>query len=72
MYTSYAEISRLSNKHPEVLQHFLLQGEFSVQIGVNNPFGMIHMDQSIEEAANRDANVTGGIRNYSLKFGGVS
>ena len=67
----YAEMSQLSTEHPDVLNHFLA-GEFSVQIGASNPFGRIPMDQTIEETANRDTKIAGGIRKYSLKPGAVS
>jgi len=67
----YAEMSQLRNDHPEVLQHFL-EGEFSVQLGEKNPFAKIPLDQTIEETANRDTKVAGGVRKYSLKPGAVS
>ena len=67
----YVEMSQFSNEHPQVHKHFL-QGEFSVQLGKNNPFGRIPMDQTIEETANRDTKIAGGVRKYSLKPGAVS
>lgn len=67
----FAEMSQLSNEHPEVYQHYI-EGEFSVQLGKNNPFGKIPIDQTIEETANRDTKTAGGIRKYSLKPGAVT
>ena len=47
----YATISRLPIDHPEVHQQFM-QGGFSVQLGSQNPFGRITVDQTIEETVN--------------------
>ena len=49
----YATISRLPIDYPEVHQQFM-KGGFSVQLGSQNPFGRIPVDQTIEETANRD------------------
>lgn len=49
----YATMSRLPIEHPEVHAH-IMQGGFSVQIGSQNSFGRIPVDQTIEETVNKD------------------
>jgi len=41
------------NKHHEMHAH-VMQGGFAVQIGSQNPFGHIPVDQAIEETVNKD------------------
>ena len=62
----YAIMSHLPIDHPEVHQQFM-QGGFSVQLGSQNLFGRIPVDQTIEETANRDTQTAGGTKGFSLK-----
>ena len=66
-----SEMSHLEKKHPDVLA-CLRSGGFSVQIGPMNPFGRIPVDQSCEEAVNRDTQTPGGTKGFSVKPGAVS
>lgn len=66
----FATMSRLPVDHPEVYQHFM-QGGFSVQLGGENPFGRIPVDQTIEETVNRDTQTAGGTKGFSLKRAAV-
>ena len=47
----YATMSHLPIDHPEVHQQFMQCG-FSVQLGNQNAFGRIPVDQTIEETVN--------------------
>ena len=67
----YATMSRLPIDHPDVHEHFM-QGGFSVQIGEKNPFGRIHVDQTIEETINKDTQTSRGTKGFSLKCGAVA
>ena len=42
-------------------------GQFSVQISSNNPFGRIPVDQATEVTANKDTQTAGGTTGFSLK-----
>ena len=54
----YAEMARLSIDHPDV--HVQLEnGGFSVQLGRQNPFDRIPVDQTIEEIVNKDTQTPG-------------
>ena len=66
----YATMSRLTIDHPEVHQQFMQDG-FSVQIGSQNPFGRIPVDQTIKETVNRDAHTPGGTTGFSLNRAAV-
>ena len=66
----YAQMSRLAIDHPEVYAHFM-DGGSSVQIGPNNPFGKIPVDQTIEETVNKDTQTAGGTHGFSLNPGAV-
>lgn len=66
----YAEMENLQEKHPDVHNYFV-EGGFSVQLGSENPFGKIAVDQAIEETVNKDTKGSGGIRKYSLNKGAV-
>lgn len=66
----YATMTRLPIDHPDVHQMFM-QGGFSVQLGCQNPFGRIPVDQTIEETVNRDTQTAGGTKGFSLKRGAV-
>ena len=60
----------LPHTHPEV--HRQLQaGGFSAQLGSENPFGKIPMDQTIEETINKDTQTPGGTKGFSTKAGAV-
>lgn len=48
----YADISQLSNNHPEIYEHFM-ELKFSVQIVSNYTFGRILVDQTIEETVKK-------------------
>ncbi|KAJ8414978.1 hypothetical protein AAFF_G00025010 [Aldrovandia affinis] len=63
-------MSRLPTDHPEVHQQFM-QGGFSVQLGSQNPFGRIPVDQTIEETVNRDTQTAGSTKGFSLKRAAV-
>ncbi|KAJ8388288.1 hypothetical protein AAFF_G00135490 [Aldrovandia affinis] len=63
-------MSRLPIDHPEVHQQFM-HGGFSVQLGSQNPFGRISVDQTIEETVNRDTQTAGGTKGFSLKRAAV-
>ncbi|KAJ8334734.1 hypothetical protein SKAU_G00403730 [Synaphobranchus kaupii] len=64
-------MSRLEVDHPAVHAHFV-KGGFSVQLGGNNPFGKIPVDQTIEETVNKDTQTAGGTKGFSLKTGAVT
>lgn len=63
-------MSCLEIDHPDVHAHFL-EGVFSVQLGGDNPFGKIPVDQTIEETINKDTQTAGGTKGFSLKTGAV-
>ena len=67
----YATVSRLPIEHPEVHAHFM-RGGFSVQIGSQNSFGCIPVDQTIEETVNKDTQTPRGTKGFSLKGGAVA
>ncbi|KAK3749597.1 hypothetical protein QZH41_002778 [Actinostola sp. cb2023] len=70
--TAYlSQMSHLEQEHPDVHSH-LASGGFSVQIGENNPFGRIPVDQTCEETVNKDTQTPGGTKGFSLKPGAVS
>lgn len=48
-------------------EEYLLNGGFSVQIGSENPFGRIPVDQAVEETVNKDTQTPGGTKGFSLK-----
>ena len=48
-----------------------MQGGFSVQLGSQNPFARITVDQTIEETVNRDTQTAGGARGFSLNRAAV-
>lgn len=65
------EMSNLEENHPDVVSYFR-SGGFSVQIGDDNPFGRIPVDQTCEETVNKDTQTPGGTKGFSLKPGAVS
>ena len=66
-----SQMSHLEEEHPEVHNH-LMSGGFSVQVGEDNPFGRIPIDQACEETINKDTQTPGGTKGFSLKPGAVS
>ena len=62
---------QLSSDHPDA-HEYLMQGGFSLQLGVKNPFGRIPVDQTIEETVNKDIQTPGGTKGFSLNPGTVS
>ena len=66
-----SQMSHLKQEHPEVHEH-LASGGFSVQIGGENTFGRIPVDQTCEETVNKDTQTPGGTKGFSLKPGTVS
>ena len=70
--TAYSsEMSHLKNDNPEA-HVYLLSGGFSVQIGAQNPFGKVPVDQTCEKIINKDTQTSGGTKGFSLKSGAVS
>ena len=45
----------------------LKSGGFAVQLGEDNPFGKMPVDQACEETVNKDTQTPGGIKGFSLK-----
>lgn len=52
-------MTNLQYGHEDIHTYFM-DGEFSVQMGQNNPFGKIPMDQTTEETVNQDTQTPGG------------
>ena len=67
----YSEMTNLEKEHPEI-HNYLKDGGFSVQIGSNNPFGKIPVDQTVEETVNKDTQTAGGTKGFSLKPNAIS
>ena len=70
-YARYLPAYYAGMKNPEEHNH-LTAGEFSVQLGPDNPFGRIPVDQTIEETVNKDTQTAGGTKGFSLKAGTIS
>ena len=68
----HAHMSRLAFDHPDVHELFMQGKGFSVQLGKNNPFGSIPVDQATEKTFNKNTQTTGGTIGFSLKPGAVS
>ena len=62
----YADMSQLYVQHPDVYKEFS-NGAFAVQIGDNNPFVKVSIDQTIEEIVNKDTQPPGKTCRFSLK-----
>ena len=58
-------MARLSIDHPEIYVQL-------VQLGRQNPFGRIPVDQTIEETVNKDTQTPGGTKGFSLKPAALS
>lgn len=61
-----SEMSHLEEEHPDV-HTYLKSGGFAVQMGDDNPFGKIPVDQACEETVNKDTQTSGGTKGFSLK-----
>ena len=67
----YVEMTRLSIDHPDV--HVRLEnGGLSVQLGRQDRFGRISVDQTIEESVNKDTQIPRGTKGFSLKPAALS
>ena len=66
----FAQMSRLEYENPYVYNNFM-SGGFSVQIGTENTFGKILVDQTIEETINKDTKTQGGTCRFSLNEGTI-
>ena len=62
----HLKMINLPTTHPDV-HEYLADGNFSTQIGNDNPFGCIPMDQTIEETINKDTQTPGGTKGFSTK-----
>ena len=67
----YKEMSNLESEHPKIYK-FLNNSGFSVQLGQQNSFGRIPIHQTIEETVNKDTQMAGGTKGFSLKPGALS
>ena len=67
----YAQMTRLAETCPDLHDHFI-NGGFSVQLGKENPFGKIAIDQTVEETVNRDTQTAGGTKGFSLKHSALT
>ena len=61
-----SEMSHLKEEHPDI-HTYLKSGGFAVQIGEDNPFGKIPVDQACEETVDKDTQTPGGTKGFSLK-----
>ena len=61
-----SEMSHLEDEHPHVFTN-LKSGGFAVQLGEDNPFGKIPVDQACEETVNKDTQTPGGTKGFNLK-----
>ena len=66
-----SEMSHLEEENPEAFK-YLKSGGLSVQIGEGNLFGKVPVDQACEETVNKDRQMAGGTKRFSLKAGAVS
>ncbi|XP_078679472.1 uncharacterized protein LOC144915103 [Branchiostoma floridae x Branchiostoma belcheri] len=66
-----SDMCHLNETHPDALE-YLQSGGFSAQIGDQNPFGRIPVDQACEETVNKDTQTSGGTKGFSLKPGAVT
>lgn len=67
----YAQMTTLEVDHPEVYQSFM-EGQFSVQLAGDNPFGRLPVDQTTAVTVNKDTKIAGGVTNFSLKTQAVN
>jgi hypothetical protein len=60
----------VSKEHSEI-NEYLENGDFSIQIGTQNRFGKIPMDQAIEETINKDTQTAGDTKGFRTRSGAV-
>ena len=65
------EMSHLPEEHTETIE-YLRSGGFSVQMREDNPFRRIPVDQTCEETVNKDTQMSGGTKGFSLRPNAVS
>ena len=63
-------LTNLPETNPDVYDAFK-EGQFSVQLSGDNPFGKIPVDQTIEVTVNKDTQTAGGTARFSLKAGAI-
>ena len=66
----YAQMVALPQTHPEVHEEFK-NGNFSVQLSEDNPFGRVQVDQDLEMTVNKDTQTPGGTTKFSLQAAAV-
>ena len=49
-----------------------MEGQFSVQLAGDNPFGRLPVDQTTEVTVNKDTKIAGGVTKFSLKTEAVN
>ena len=59
-------VENVSPEHPHIFTHFK-SGRFVVQLGEDNPFGKIPVDQACEETVNKDTQTPGSTKGFSPK-----
>ena len=64
-------MSNILTQYPYIYNNFL-DGRFSLQLGSDNPFGKINVDQTTKETVNQDAKTSGGVRKNSVNANAVS
>ena len=62
----YPDMVNLPDKHPGLHRYFQ-QGGFAVQLINESPFASIPVDQVVEETVNKDIQIAGGAKGFSLK-----
>ena len=66
-----SEMSHLPEEHPDAFK-YVSSGGRSVQLGNSNPVGRVPVDQTCEETINKDTQISGGTKGFSLKPNNVS
>ena len=64
-------MSRFHETCPHLHAHYQISG-FSVQLRNTNSFAKIDVDQTMEKTVNKDTQISGGTRGFSLKPGTVA
>ena len=59
-------MTSLQTDHPQKYEHFA-NGDLSVQLAADNPFGCIPVDQTTEVTLNKDTQTVGGTTKFSQK-----
>ena len=70
LHAYFAQMTNLQTDHPQKYEHFA-NGDFSVQLAADNPFGCIPVDQTTEVTLNKDTQTVGGTTKFSQKRGAV-